>query len=290
MRVAEDAPRRPAVRYYGGKFRIAPWVISHFPPHYNYVELCGGGASVLLQKERSPVETYNDIDSNVVNYFAMLRDRPDELLRAIDLTPFAREEYELHREPTDDPIERARRFWVGCNYSVVYLPYTKSGFGVAKSDVHSGGASDASVYRDMEPLLRVAQRLKGVQIENKSYQEIVQMYDAPNNLLYFDPPYVQSERASPNEYTYNWDEIQHLDAAAILLDAESYVVVSGYRCDLYEKLYEKYGWHRIDKDTIGNGGSAGGQRTRTESLWLSPRTMKALRQDLSDLPLFGGVP
>jgi len=88
--IAPDAPKRPALRYYGGKWKLAPWIISHFPEHQNYVEPCGGAASVLLQKPRSPLETYNDLDGNVVNFFRVLRDQPDELIRKIRLTPWAR--------------------------------------------------------------------------------------------------------------------------------------------------------------------------------------------------------
>ena len=93
--IADTTIKRPALRYYGGKWNLAPWIISFFPPHKNYVEPCGGAASVLLQKPRSPLETYNDFDGNVVNFFRVLRDRPDELIRKIRLTPWARAEYEL---------------------------------------------------------------------------------------------------------------------------------------------------------------------------------------------------
>lgn len=97
--IATNEIKRPALRYYGGKWKLAPWIISHFPAHKNYVEPCGGAASVLLQKPRSPLETYNDLDGNVVNFFRVLRDRPDELIRKIRLTPWARAEYELSLQP-----------------------------------------------------------------------------------------------------------------------------------------------------------------------------------------------
>src|SRR3990167_9397763 len=118
MATAPDAPARPALRYYGGKWNLAPWIIGHFPPHKNYVEPCGGAASVLLQKPRSPLETYNDLDGNVENFFRILRDFSAELIRRISLTPWAREEYELSFRPTDDPIEQARRFFVQSRMSM----------------------------------------------------------------------------------------------------------------------------------------------------------------------------
>jgi len=103
--------KRPALRYYGGKWNLAPWIISHLPPHHSFIDLCGGGASVLLRKERSNLETYNDLDGNVVNFFRVLRDEPDALIQKIKLTPWAREEHELSRQSCEDKVESARRFF-----------------------------------------------------------------------------------------------------------------------------------------------------------------------------------
>jgi len=90
-----DRSKRPALRYYGGKYELAPWIISFFPNHLNYVESCGGAASVLISKPRSPLEVYNDQDGYIVNFFRVLRDERDDLIERIELTPWARDEYEL---------------------------------------------------------------------------------------------------------------------------------------------------------------------------------------------------
>src|SRR5262245_58814798 len=105
------APRRPVLRYHGGKWRLAPWIIEHFPEHRIYVEPYGGGASVLLRKSRAFAEVYNDLDGDVVNVFRVLRDRASAaaLIRAIELTPWARDEFRLSYRPASDPVERARR-------------------------------------------------------------------------------------------------------------------------------------------------------------------------------------
>ena len=105
-------PIRPGLRYYGAKWRLAPWIMSFFPKHQCYVEPFAGGGSVILQKDPSTSEVYNDLDQDVVNFFCVLRDHEDELLRLLELTPFARAELELARKPTDDPIERARRTFI----------------------------------------------------------------------------------------------------------------------------------------------------------------------------------
>lgn len=112
MTQGHSAPTRPALRYYGGKWAIAPWVIQHLPPCTTYVEPFGGAGSVLLQREPVPIEVLNDLDSNTVNFFRVLRERTGELLRAIEFTPYSREETYLALEPSDDPLERSRRFYV----------------------------------------------------------------------------------------------------------------------------------------------------------------------------------
>jgi len=284
MNIATDAPKRPALRYYGGKWNLAPWIISHFPPHKNYVEPCGGAASVLLQKPRSPLETYNDLDGNVVNFFRVLRDKPDELIQKIRLTPWAREEYDFHRKKSEIDTEKARRFWVGCAMAISNMPFTASGMRVAKNADGMPGVPDCITYIDMSYMESIALRLRGVQIENKPYTEIIEMYDHAENLIFFDPPYVHSTRSAPNTYAFEWNDEQHKIAATYLRKCQSFVVVSGYACPLYADIYESHGWHRVDKESQTNSGGK-----RIESLWLSPRTWNALQNDYSDLGLFAST-
>lgn len=288
MNVAIDAPKRPALRYYGGKWNLAPWIISHFPPHKNYVEPCGGAASVLLQKPRSPLETYNDLDGNVVNFFRVLRDNPDELIRKIRLTPWARAEYDIcfWSGGEGDAIEKARRFfmaqWMGINS------------GTERSTSTYGWRSqsqrlDDRVQRDIsliqsDALYELAGRFRFVQIENSDALVVIQKYDHPDALIYFDPPYVEETRNKKDWYAIDWnDKDLHIEAAALLRQCAGYVIVSGYACPLYAELYEAHGWTRRDREAQTNSGGK-----RIESLWLSPRTWQAL-QDGAGLPLFGGM-
>lgn len=254
----------------GGKWRLAPWIISHFPEHQNYVEPCGGAASVLLQKPRSPLETYNDLDGNVVNFFRVLRDRPDELIRKIRLTPWARAEYELSLEPCENVVERARRFWV----------FTVQGFnGITTDNPHlihwrvnkDGRARIAYKDVDLDNLESVAHRLLRVQIEHDDYDHILERYDNAYSLFYFDPPYLKDERTKKRCYDIEWTNAQHIQAADLLRQCQGYVVVSGYACPLYTELYEAHGWKRVDKEAQTNSGGK-----RIESLWLSPRTGEAI--------------
>jgi DNA adenine methylase len=282
---AIDAPKRPALRYYGGKWRLAPWIISHFPPHKNYVEPCGGAASVLLQKPRSPLETYNDLDGNVVNFFRVLRDRPDELIRKIKLTPWARDEYNLSLTLTDDETERARRF-----FCAAYMSFNGATF----YDGNTYGWRHTTDVRGREPasydlvnnaLDSVAQRLIGVQIENRDYADVVRRLDNDAALIYFDPPYVFETRNKTFWYGHDWaNDETHAAAADLLRTCAGYVVVSGYVCPLYADLYERHGWQRVD--TVAQTNSGG---NRVESLWLSPRTVDALAMP-AQASIFEAVP
>ena len=268
MLPSPTAPKRPALRYYGGKWRLAPWIISHFPPHQNYVEPCGGAASVLLQKPRSPLETYNDLDGNVVNFFRVLRDQPDELIRKIRLTPWARAEYELSLTIEGDDVERARRFFV------------RQWMNVHASNNATKGQVRMCAQYNAHPkllyhsgLLAFSERFLNVQIESINALEIISKYDNESTLFYFDPPYVLDERASAKQYMYEWGDTDHTQSATLLRSVKGYVIVSGYACPLYTELYEAHGWTRVDKEAQTNSGGK-----RIESLWLSPRTVEALAQ------------
>lgn len=273
MKSAYDAPTRPALRYYGGKWRLAPWIISHFPEHKNYVEPCGGAASVLLQKPRSPLETYNDLDGNVVNFFRVLRDRPDELIRKIRLTPWARAEYELSLEPCGDELERARRYWVSLWMSMQGGHHSKTSKTWRMTTNVIGSVPSDHPYKNTYQLSAIAKRFDGVQIDNRSAVDVIQRYDNRDALIYIDPPYVTDTRRQGDIYRLETDNAFHAECANLLRQCQGYVVISGYACDLYTELYEAYGWSRYDKEAQTNGGGK-----RIESLWLSPRTVKALNR------------
>lgn len=273
MNVALDAPTRPALRYYGGKWKLAPWIISHFPEHKNYVEPCGGAASVLLQKPRSPLETYNDIDGDVVNFFRVLRDQPDELIRRIRLTPWAREEYENARTASGDDIERARLFFVSGWMSISGAAFEKStGWRSTSFDGQSFSSHLWQFEYCKDVLQIIADRLIGIQIEHTEAAYVIERYGSTaDTLIYFDPPYVQVTRTAIDQYRFEVDSEFHVATAELLRRTPAYVIVSGYECDLYRDLYEAHGWQRYDVKSQGNTGSE-----RVESLWLSPRTADAL--------------
>jgi DNA adenine methylase len=259
-------PTRPLIRYHGGKWRLAPWVIQHFPPHRVYVEPFGGGGSVLLRKPRSYAEVYNDLDGDIVNLFQMARDDGERLARVCELTPFARAEFEESYQPTDDPLERARRTLIRgyMGFGSAGATGQPTGF---RANSNRSGTTPAHDWMNYPDCLRqVIQRLRGVVIENRDAVACMRQHDGPQTLHYVDPPYVhdtRSLRTRAPAYRYEMTDGQHELLSSALRTLSGMVVISGYRCDLYDDLYA--GWPRIDRLAYADGA-----RERIESLWLSP--------------------
>lgn len=272
MKVDISAPKRPVLKYYGGKHKLSPWIISYFPEHINYIEPCGGSASVLIQKPPSKLEVYNDTEKHVVNFFKVLRENTTELVRSIKYTPYSRYEYEVARQPSDDPVEDARRFFIGSWLSISCAAFEKSTGMRVCTDAEQSYTQPARQFRNAEEELeKIANRFRLVQIENDDALRVIDRYDMVDGLIYFDPPYMRETRATKNQYLNEVDDEFHREAFKVLNSALSYVVVSGYSCPLYTEMYEENGWKRVDRDAQTNSGGR-----RTESLWLSPKTVRAL--------------
>lgn len=258
-------PERPAVRRLGGKWRIAPWLISFFPRHTTYCEPFGGGANVLLRKPPSRLEIYNDLDDEIVNFFAVLRRDGERLMRQIELTPFARQELALASEPCDDPMESARRFYVRSWQAF----QAASGYDATPTwrfqRSWARGKSTLDEWCTVESLRTVIERLRLVQIECRPALEIIARYDTPSTLFYIDPPYLHETRGMRVQtvYAHEMDEADHVELARVLRDIEGMAIVSGYASDLYNDLYR--GWEVRSKTTTTNGNS-----TSIEYAWLSP--------------------
>jgi len=265
--------KRPALRYYGGKWKLAEWIIQYFPSHKSYVEPCGGAASVLIHKNRSELETYNDADGNVVNFFRVLRDNPDELIRKIQLTPWSREEFEQSLVLSGDEVEMARKFfvkmWMGINAGTSYHE-ASNGWRCSNGE----DTRDWVLYHD--ELHNLADRFIGVQIEKDDARNIIKRFNTPDTLVYFDPPYVLTTRGRKSKDRYEMDITDdfHRECGELLVNHSGFVVVSGYPSDLYSEIFEDKGFSRIDGDSTTNNGGK-----RVESLWLSPRTSDALNQN-----------
>lgn len=262
-------PTRPALRWHGGKWVLAPWIISHFPPHRVYTEAFGGAASVLLRKPRSYAEVYNDLDGEVVNLFRVLQDsaRAERLTNLLRMTPFAREEFELAYERSSDPVERARRIIIvslmgfgsnGHNTEV------RTGFRANSNRSGTIPAHDWANYPDALPA--IVERLRGVVVEKRPAAEVIAQHDGPETLHFVDPPYLHSTRdrgGRQRDYRHEMTDADHRRLAALLRSVRGRVILSGYPSPLYdEELYQD--WHRVQREALADGA-----RPRTEVLWIN---------------------
>lgn len=272
-----NSVKRPLVRYHGGKFRLAPWIIEHFPIHRVYVEPFGGGGSVLLRKQRSYAEVYNDLDSEIVNLFQVARDHGADLVRAVEMTPFAREEFKRGYLQSCDAVEKARRTLVRS-----FMGFGSSGVSGAatgfRANSNRSGTTPAHDWVNYpEALWQVIQRMQGVVIENRDAVAVMRQHDATTTLHYVDPPYVLSTRSDArSDYRHELKDSDHRELAHALHGLAGMVVLSGYRSDLYDEMFSQ--WLRVDVRAFADGAAE-----RTESLWLNGACASALERERYDL-------
>lgn len=266
----------PPLRYVGSKWQLSDWIIQQFPPHRIYVEPFCGGASVFFRKHRSPLEVLNDLDGDIINFFDVLRTRPDELLRAIKLTPYSRMELIRSFEYSPDPLEAARRFYVSVWQSFGNTLIYHSGWSHRKNANHRSNLQD--IWRRMDGLHDAAHRLTDAQIECMGAVECIEHYDSPETLFYLDPPYVIKSRADHGRrrYRHEMENDEHRQLADVLAQVKGMVILSGYQSPLYAELFPH--WTKLTKSTTTKGN---GQAN--EVLWINPACRDA------QLPMFKAV-
>ncbi len=247
------------LKYPGGKWRIAEWIISHFPEHKVYLEPFFGSGAVFFKKEPCYVETVNDINGDIVNLFRVCRDFPEELAKLINLTPFSREEFAACYERSEDPIEQARRTLVRYHQS----------FGTCNSSKNSwrnvqkyGGPRTATMWNNLPGIIvEICSRLKDAQIENTDAFTLIDRYNDKKTLIYCDPPYVISTRRR-NMYQSEMTDIQHLELIEQLKKSSSMIILSGYENELYD--YYLRDWNKDSIETTAQFG-----KKRTETIWMN---------------------
>ena len=276
---------RPLLRWHGGKWLLAPWILSHLPAHRVYVEPFGGAWSVGFQKQRSYAEIWNDLDDELWNLFQVLKDerRSARLIDLIRLTPFARAEFEQAYTPTRNSVERARRLLVRSfmghgsdGASGVY----RTGFRAASN---RSGTTPARDWVNYPPALaQIIERIRGVVIEHRPARQVMTRHDAPDALHFVDPPYMIETRSravrrpdNGGVYRHELTTEQHIELLAQIQELQGMVVLCGYPTELYDDMLP--GWRRIQRKAFADGALE-----RTEVLWLN----QACVDRLGSGPLF----
>ena len=273
---------KPLMRYHGAKWRLAPWIISHFPAHHCYVEPFGGSAAVLISKEPSVREVYNDKNDEMVNLFNVIRcdQMRTELLRLLVMTPYSRTEFEFAKEVSN--ANRDGRGQIEMGYPAVIeahklLVRAQMGFGSAgatrgntgfRLDTARGGTSLQSLWSDLPAvILDVTDRLRNIIIENSDAYNIIKQHDRSDTLFYLDPPYTLDTRTNKDSYgKFEMREFEHKRLLELTVKSKGMFVISGYDNELYNDTLA--GWTKSSRQTAIS--SQNGSGKRTEVLWISP--------------------
>lgn len=247
------------LNYPGAKWGMAKMIVNLMPKHRSYLEPFFGSGAVLFNKPPSAIETVNDIDGDVVNFFRVLREQPDELAEALALTPYARDVFDdAHENRGSSNFDRAYRFAVRSKMGHGFKTHRKTGF---KIDVYSRERSYCTKCwnRLPEDIMEAAERLKAVQIENRPALEVIQKFNHDNVLIYADPPYLMSTR-NCRQYQSEMDEQDHVQLLDALKQHKGAVILSGYPSEMYDR--ELVGWNRITRKSYNQA-----HAQRTEVLW-----------------------
>lgn len=253
---------KAVMKYPGSKWSIADWVISFFPEHHSYLEAFFGSGAVLFNKPRSNIETVNDLDGNVVDLFEWIKRDPERLAHEIYWTPYSRKVYEdAYTAVPEDSLQKAVNFYIRLNMG--YGSRTNGEKVGWKNDIQGRErAYAAAKWADLpEKIMQAAERLRGVQIENRPAVELILRFNFPNVLIYLDPPYVLSTRCR-KQYKFEMDDKDHGDLLDAVLSHKGPVIISGYDNDLYNDRLK--GWHREETSCY----SQACKKTR-EILWMN---------------------
>ncbi len=263
-----SGPLRPPVKWHGGKYYLCQRIILHFPEHHTYVEPFGGAASVLLNKPRSQVEVYNDLDERITRLFRVLRDHGQEFHRRLTLTPYSEVEFQEAEQPAPDEIEQARRDFVRWRLS---LGGRGDSFSFTLHRVRRGMADVVSGYLSMidEGLPRIVERLRTVEIVRRPALDVIRTWDSPATLIYCDPPYLHSTRHEGSRTVYGCEmsEQDHRELAGVLKQCRGRVVLSGYPSGLYDELYR--GWRAVEFDMPNHAAGGRSKARKQETIWLN---------------------
>lgn len=253
---------RSVLKYPGAKGKVIDWLCSLLPSHDVYLEPFFGSGTVFFNKAKSKIETINDLDGDVVNYFRVIREHPQELIDALTMTPFARDEYDAAYEGNadDSAVEKARKFAVKCWMGFGCGNRYHNGFRSSQQRVSPNTTKQWRILPDTIAL--AAERLRDAQIENLPALELIRRYDTKDVFIYADPPYPVSVRKG---YLYNHEmheDAEHVELLETLLAHPGMVMISGYDNELYDKMLK--GWRKETHRSQSEKGSR-----RIECVWMN---------------------
>ncbi len=232
------------VKYPGSKWSLAGWIIDFFPEHHSYLEPFFGSGAVLFNKPRSSIETVNDLDGNVVDLFEWIKKDPEHLAHEVYWTPYSRQVYDgAFLEIPEDSLQKAVNFYIRLNMGHGFRTNgEKVGW---KNDVQ--GRERSYTSQDWcnlpEKIMQAAERLRGVQIENRPAIELIKRFNFENVLIYCDPPYMLQTRHG-KQYRHEMDDKDHEELLKVLLRHKGCAVISGYDTELYNDMLT--GWHKFE--------------------------------------------
>ena len=230
------------LKYPGAKWRIAGWIIENMPTHHSYIEPFFGSGAIFFNKSPSNIETINDLDGEVVNFFEVIRDMPQELAAKIHMTPYARAVYEnVYKELCNynqSKLDKALKFCIKINMSHGFRCNSKVGW---KNDVQGREAAYALQSWNKIPdlIMKAAARLKEVQIEQRPAIEVIRRFNNPKCLIYCDPPYVLETR-STKQYNFEMSNKDHEDLLNTVLESKSKIIISGYESGIYNDALKNW--------------------------------------------------
>jgi DNA adenine methylase len=248
------------LNYPGGKAKLSAEIIGMMPKHRSYLDPFFGSGAVFFRKEKSPIETINDLDGDVVNFFRVLRDDPERLAREVRMIPFSRADYDdAWENPGRDEFDRAVRFLIRCKMGFGKKIHQKNGFKIDTIGREAGYA--VAEWNALPEEIRVcAGRLKEAQIENRAGLDLIRRFDSPEVLMYLDPPYLPQARAGGRMYRKEMTAADHEELLHEILRTKARVILSGYGSELYDEVLHQ--WHRREKKAYAQGGLR-----RTEVIW-----------------------
>lgn len=272
-----DRKKKIAFNYFGSKFTWVNHILPYFPqpiskiPHF--VDMFTGSMSILLNKPYSKIDTGNDINGDVVNFFRCLREDPGKLITLLKLTPVSRLEYNLCWTRSDEPFEQARRFFVRSRQSFGGSGNQRFGAGF-HIDIKTSRSNYAGViskwHNGIDGLWNIIDKLTHIQIEHRDFRDLFPLVDDNEHVIYLDPPYLQECRNSTNDYLHEFTLKDHEDLADFARSAKSKVIISHYACETMDRLYGDWFMVKlpVKKNNIRNGAVQ-------ECLWMnySPTTI-----------------